>query len=100
MAKAYITEYAAFQRIEGYAGPAQIALAPELANQTVTIGAEAKSSAFNAGTRVIRVHVDAICSIQIATAPTATTSMTRLAADQTEYFGVAPADKISVITNT
>lgn len=100
MAKAYITEYSGVRALEGFPGPAQIALTPELANQTVVIGSEAKSSAFSAGTRLIRVHVDAICSIEIGTAPTATTSMARMAADQTEYFGVVPGDKISVITNT
>jgi hypothetical protein len=77
-------------------------LEPPLAEQTVAIGAEAKSSAFNASTRYVRIHVDAICSILFGTSPTATTSKKRLAANQTEYFAVPPGQsfKVSVISNT
>lgn len=100
MAKAYITEFSGVRPLEGFPGPAQVPQWPELANQTVVIGSEAKSSAFSAGTRLICVSVDAICSIQIGTAPTATTSMHRMPADTLEYHGVNPGDKISVISNT
>lgn len=95
MAVAYITEY-------GSAGAerTQVAAAPPVASQTVLIGSEAKSAAFNNGTRIIRVHVDAVCSILIGANPTATTSSARMAADTTEYFSVNPGDKISVISNT
>lgn len=96
MAVAYITEY------HGLAmnNLAHMALEPAIAAQVVAIGAEAKSAAFNSETRYIRVHVDAICSVKIGLAPTATTTDARLAASQTEYFGVKPGDKISVISNT
>ena len=63
-------------------------------------GTSAQSSAFNAATRFIRVHTDAICSILIGSNPTATTAKKRLAADQTEYFAVNSGDKIAAITNT
>jgi hypothetical protein len=80
---------------------AQVAGAPPVAEQTVSIsGSSAQSSAFNKFTTIIRVHTDAICSIVIGPNPTATTAKMRLAADQTEYFGVAPGDKIAVISNT
>lgn len=95
MATAYITEYGGTG-----AERAQIAAAPAVASQTVAIGSEAKSAAFNNNTRLIRVHVDAICSVLIGPSPTATTSSARMAADSTEYFGVNPGDKISVISNT
>jgi hypothetical protein len=95
MATAYITEYGGTG-----AERAQIAAAPAVASQTVAIGTEAKSAAFNNNTRLIRVHVDAICSILIGSNPTATTASARMSADSTEYFGVNPGDKISVITNT
>lgn len=98
MAVAYITEFAGMGTTS--TGVAPIAKYPSIANQTVAIGAEANSSAFNPATRFIRVHVDAICSIDIALNPTATTSMARLAANQTEYFSVFPGHNISVITNT
>ena len=98
MAVAYISEFAALANVDG----CNIAMMPPLAQQTVAIGAEADSSAFNASTRFIRVHVDAVCSIAIGLTPTATTSMLRMSADSTEYFAVPlnAGYKISVITNS
>lgn len=79
----------------------QAAQTPGLVAQTVAIGgSSAQSSAFNARTVLIRVHTDAICSIEIGgTNPTATTSSMRFIAGQTEYFLVRPGDKLAVITN-
>ena len=98
MAVAYISEFAALANVDG----CNIAMMPPLAQQTVAIGAEADSNAFNASTRFIRVHVDAVCSIAIGLTPTATTSMLRMSADSTEYFAVPlnAGYKISVITNS
>jgi hypothetical protein len=95
MASLYITEY-------GSVGSERtpIAQSPRVAMQKLTVGAETKSAAFQPSTRFIRVHTDAICSIVISTAPTATTSDSRMAAGDTEYFGVNPGDKLSVISNT
>jgi hypothetical protein len=98
MASLYITEYSGTASQQ-----TQIAMTPAVAHQKLAIGSETDSAAFNINTRFIRVHVDAICSIlieNVETAATATTSMTRMAADQTEYFGVVPGGKLSVITNT
>lgn len=97
MATLYISEYTE----EGFnrAG-LPVASEPPIAEQTVAIGAEAKSSAFNAKTRYVRIHNDAICSILFGTSPTATTAKKRLPADTIEYFAVQPGDKISVISNT
>lgn len=101
MAVAYITEYAGLMP-SPVGGQGQVPQEPPLAEQTVAIGAEAKSAVFNAKTRLIRVHVDAICSTLVGTAPTATTSSARMAASQTEYRGVPTTGtyKISVISNT
>lgn len=98
MAVVYITEFAAIANVTG----ANIAMMPPIAQQTVAIGAEADSSAFNAATRYIRVHADAICSISVGVTPTATTSMLRMSADSTEYFAVPlnAGYKLSVISNT
>jgi hypothetical protein len=98
MAKVYIAEFSDVAHLNG----CPIAMMPPLAEQTVAIGAEADSSAFNDSTRYIRVQNDAICSIAIGTAPTASTSTLRLPADSTEYFAVprGAGYKISVITNT
>lgn len=63
-------------------------------------GGEAKSAAFAATTKLVRIHTDAICSIKFGTSPTATTSNRRMAAGQTEYYFVRPSDKVSAITNT
>lgn len=77
-----------------------VARQPALVEQTVAIGGSAtSSSAFSGDTKLIRVHTDAICSIKIGAAPTATATAARMSADSTEYFYVLPGHKISVITN-
>jgi len=48
----------------------------------------------------VRLHADSVCSVLFGTNPTATTANARMAAGQTEYFGVAPGMKVSVIANT
>jgi hypothetical protein len=75
---------------------------PPVAEQTVAIGgaSAACTNAFGTYTRLIRVHVDAICHIAIGAAPTATTSKKRMAAGQTEYFAVNGGWKIACITGT
>ena len=93
-----MTEYATSGTISGKGLPA--AFTPPIANNNVAIGAGASSNAFSANTKLIRVHSDAICSIVIGAAPTATTADARMAANQTEYYQVVPGHKISVITNT
>jgi hypothetical protein len=102
MAVLYITEFANQGRdANGLIAP--IADEPPAANQTVAIGgASVASSAFNALTKIIRVHTDVVCSIEIGTAPTATTTTRRMAANSTEYFSVplGASYKIAVIANT
>lgn len=100
MATLYISEYSSSALAQR--GP--IPVADEqflLAEQTVAIsGTSAQSAQFNAATTFIRVHTDATCSILVGSNPTATTAKKRLPADQTEYFGVKPEQKIAVISNT
>lgn len=95
MASLYITGYGSVG-----AQHTQVAMTPRTEMQKLAIGSEVKSAAFNANTRFIRVHCDAICSIVIDGSPTAATTDTRLPADAVEYFGVNPGDKLSVISNT
>ena len=82
----------------------QMVMEPPLAEQTIAIGgtSTACTNPFNATTKMVRIHTDAICSIAFGVAPTATTSTKRLAANQTEYFGVPKGQnyKVAVITNT
>ncbi len=103
MAKIYIMEHTAPSIVQG--GLLPVLRMPPLATQTVSIGtASAASSAFTAKTKMVAIHTDAICSIEFSATPgastAATTSSKRMAANTTEYFEVAPADKVSVITNT
>lgn len=101
MAKLYITEYAGQTRdLNGQVVP--VGDEPSLAEQTpVAIsGSAAVSAAFGTKTRFVRIHTDAICSVAFGAAPTATVNSKRLAADQTEYFGVQPGQKVAVTPNT
>ena len=90
-ATVYIEEYSDSIPITRY----QAAVAPAIG------GSSAQSAAFGTNTRLIRVHADSICSIEIGgTNPTATTTSARFVAGQTEYFLVTAGDKLAVITNT
>jgi hypothetical protein len=99
MAKVYITEHTAPTLSYGNSLP--VAYMPPLATQVVAIGgASVQSAAFNANTRMVAVHTDAICSVEFGSNPTSTANSRRLAANTTEYFEVSPSQKVAVITNT
>lgn len=102
MAKVYITEYARQGRdAAGY--QMVVADEPPVANQTIAIGgASVQSSAFNNLTKFVRVHTDAICSIEFGSNPVATVNTRRMAANTTEYFSVPQgvSHLMAVITNT
>jgi hypothetical protein len=104
MSTLYITEYigvGVVGRFAGAAGLVAMAEEPGTDQTPITIsGTAAQSAAFASTTKFIRVHTDAICSILVGVNPTATTSNKRLAANQTEYFGVPAGMKLSVIANT
>lgn len=91
-----------FVGIAGGRGLALQAAQGETEEQSVTIsGSSVASSAFNVATKVVRVHTTAVCHVKINSNPTATTASMRMAADQTEYFGVnGGSDKIAVIQGT
>lgn len=101
MATLYVTEYA-----ELPIGPAgrvgQMPMEPPLAEQAIAFTTHTESAAFNAKTRFVRIHTDAICSVLFGAAPVATTGSGRLAANQTEYRAVPPGAsyKVSVVANT
>lgn len=80
--------------------PAQ---APYYTTNTVVeqpvMGSAGSSAVFGQYTRLVRVHTDAPIKLSIGTAPGATANSPRLAANQTEYFGVNPGDKIAWITS-
>lgn len=101
MATLYVTEFGA----AGIAGNFPIGVAQQLptAEQTVAIGASsAQSNVFNTNTVLVRLHADAICSVEFGPNPTATSGKMRMAANQTEYFSVPQGSgfKVAAITNT
>lgn len=100
MAVVYISEYAEAPNIKtGQMLP--VGQEPSLAEQTVAIGVgSVQSAAFNAKTKFVRLHTDAICSVKFGSNPTATATTPRMAANSTEFFGVNPGDKVAIITNT
>ena len=107
MATLYITEFQAIASPAIGASQAgsniQAMAQPPLAEQTVSIAAgSAQSSAFNVNTCIVRLHTDAICSVEFGTNPTSTAAKARMAANQTEYFGVPQGQsyKVAVITNS
>lgn len=108
MAKLYIAEFKDLATVGAPSGwPSHrssyppIAGTPPVIEQTLNVGmSSAPSNAFNAKTNFIRVATDTACSIAIGESPTATTDNMRLAANQTEYFGVTPGQKIAVIANS
>ncbi|PZN85836.1 MAG: hypothetical protein DM484_01275 [Candidatus Methylumidiphilus alinenensis] len=103
MSVLYVTEYAS-QGLDSRNSPMVIALEPTLAEQIFTISGSstAVTNPFQSGTTYVRIHTDTICSIAFGTAPVATTSMKRMAANTTEYFAVPPNKgyKVAAITNT
>jgi len=98
----YITEYAGLAPAGAPGGWGQVPQDPPLAEQKVTYGSSTQSAAFNAKTRMVRIHTDSICSIEFGTNPTATTSTARMVAGQTEYRGVPVGQSymVAAITNT
>lgn len=98
MAKLYVSEHPSMSIFQGNnMGAVDV---PVIAQNNLTIGgASVQSSSFNAKTKIIRVHCDATCSIEIGLNPTATTASHRLPANSTEYLVVAPGQKLAVIAN-
>ena len=94
MATADISEYWSLAR-DASGQVAQVGAEPSFVDQQLTIGSEVKSAAFKGS--FIRLHVDAACRIQFGLNPTASSATMRLAAGTTQYFGVIPGHKISVI---
>lgn len=104
MAILYIAEFATFTPPGAPGGLGQIAQQPTLAEQTVVIGASStQSAAFNTNTRFVRLHCDVAAEVEFGTNPTAVLNTSaRMAANQTEYFGVPKGQsfKVAVIAPT
>ncbi len=100
MALLYITEYATLAVISGTEVP--VGQEPGIYQTPVAIGAGSlQSAAFNAETRFVRLHTDAICSVAFGANPTAVAqTQNRMVVGQTEFFGVNPSQKLAVIAST
>jgi hypothetical protein len=109
MSNMYVTEY----RGVGTNSPVdngmsvQAAKQPSLGDQKIAFtGTPGISAAFNAQTRLVRIHVDGIASIRFSkpdaagAGTNAAVTNKRMAADTTEYFAVDPGMFVSAITNT
>lgn len=90
MAFLYITEYN--QLIVTGTGRGGVPVEPAIAYQrVVNTGASAASAVLNPKTVFVRLHADSICSFKVgAGTPTAVVGENRMAANQTEYFGIDP----------
>ena len=104
MAVLYVEEYS--QLVMTPNGLAAMAQQPVLQSQTVAIGSGSvtPTRAFLPATKFVRLHTDAICSVLFGPfgSTTATATNARMAANQTEYFGVPQNASwtVAVITNT
>ncbi len=95
MATADISEYWSLAR-DASGQVAQVGAEPSFVDQQLTIGSEVKSAAFKGS--FIRVHVDTDCRVLFGLSPTASSASMRMAAGTTQYFGVTPGHKISIIS--
>ena len=59
-----------------------------------------QSQPFQPKTALVRIETDVVCSVAYGMNPIATVLAGRMAANQTEYFGVNPGDMVAVIANT
>ena len=100
MAFLYITEFNAIGGGANFNFPSALQSGVIIDQQIGISGSASLSAAFNATTRLVRLHTDAICSIKFGSNPTAATTNARLALGSTEYFVVVPGQKVSVISNT
>lgn len=63
-------------------------------------GSSQQSAGFASSTRIIRLTSDGIISYVIGKNPVVSVANRRLPAGAIEYIGVAPGQKIAIITNT
>ena len=96
MAVLFITEYSRLA-IEAQGFPVLVGLEPSR-TQTVAIGGGSVQVTLGAGARFVRLHTDAICHVKFGTNPTASATEMRMAANQTEFFGVKGGELLAVIS--
>lgn len=104
MAFLYITECNAIPSLSSWGQSAQAPSMPPVTEQRLAIGgASTPSAAFNANTKFVMLHTDAICSLawtSDGSNPVAVATAQRMNAGETRFYGVNPNYKVAVITNT
>lgn len=70
--------------------PAQIALEPSIADNSLDFSGGAVTRTLNVNTSFVRIVCDTQAAYAVGTAPVATTANSFLPASLPEYFGVAP----------
>ncbi len=96
MALLYINEYGRLAT-EGAGQSVMAGVEPSRAQTPVSIGAGSLQSAAFA-TNFVRIHTDSVCFLVFGANPTAVAQQgVRLAANQTEFFGVVPGHVVAVI---
>jgi len=103
MSSIYIAEFSGVaQTIGRGAGVVPVVDMPPVNEQKVSIGSS--SNPFGGNTRLIRINVDATCSIQITrgagTLPAVSVVNMRMPANSTEYFSVQPGSTLNSIANS
>jgi len=98
MAKLFLSEYETLAK-DSAGRELPITQEPFITSQVVPVGAETKSSAFDARTRIIAFTTDTDCSFLIGENPTADTDDFRIRPGVVMIKGVQPGHKISVIAN-
>jgi hypothetical protein len=74
---------------------------PALREQVVAIGgASTQSVMMGSETRFVQLSTDVVCSFVVGVNPTATTTNSRMAANETRFIGIVPGLKIAVISNS
>lgn len=99
----YVTEFDSM--LNDAASGSSYPRCPSLADQVIAFGGiSAASAAFNARTRVVRVHSSATCAVKIGgPAPVAKSGLggtSRLAAGVSEFYAVHPGDALGVIMSS
>ena len=103
MAIFHVSEYVGITRagsdVTSHSGDGTVPLVkePALAEQSLEIGAEVQSDAFNALTTVVGVSWDTSCHILFGADPIATVASKFRPLAGVEYFEVTPGEKVSVI---
>lgn len=96
MATLWITEYTRLA-YEGSGASVLVGKEPSKTQTLAIVGASGASTAFRADTRFVRMHTDTACYVGFGDAPVATSGSMRMAANQTEFFGVVGGHAVAVL---